>query len=215
LTYSVYVVTDTKVSGRSHEEMAESAYAGGADVVQLRDKEMPAKDMLAAAKEIIKISRNHNKLFIVNDRVDVALAAGADGVHVGQSDIPCKDVRAIVPDDFIVGVSVSSVTEAVKAEREGADYVALSPIYSTSTKKDAGEGKGLETLMKMKRAVKIPVLAIGGISAENAEEIIIGGADGLAVVSAVLAEGLCITDAVKEMKRIVAEARIKASEVRQ
>ena len=215
MTYSVYVVTDTKVSGKTHEEQAESAYAGGADVVQLRDKEMSAADMLEAAKNIIKISKNHKKLFIVNDRVDVALVAGADGVHIGQSDLPCNEVRKIVPDDFIIGVSVSSVTEAVKAERDGADYIALSPIFSTSTKKDAGEGKGLDTLMKMKRAVKIPVLAIGGISAENAEEIIMGGADGLAVVSAVLAKGLCITDAVKEMKIVIEKAKFRASEVRQ
>ena len=213
--YSLYVVTDTAVSGKSHIEVAELAYTGGADVVQLRDKEMCAADMLVVARKMAEIAKSHKKLFIVNDRVDVALVSGADGVHIGQSDLPCKAVREIVPDDFIIGVSARTVTEAVTAERDGADYVVLSPIFPTETKKDAGEGAGLEVLVKMKRALGIPVLAIGGINVDNAPKIIENGADGIAVVSAVLAKGLCIPDAVKEMKILIEDAKVRASEARQ
>ena len=210
MTYSVYVVTDSVVSGRSHEDVAGQAYAGGADVVQLRDKDMCASDLLETAKRMKAISVHYDRLFIVNDRVDVALASGADGVHIGQSDLPCRVVRDMVPEGFLIGVSVSNVTEAVNAERDGADYVVLSPIFATSTKADAGEGGGIEVLKGMRRVVSIPLLAIGGITMENAKETIEAGADGVAVVSAVISKELNIPESVRDMRTVVREAKLRA-----
>ena len=143
MKYDLYVVTDEGLSrGKTHVEIAREAVAGGADVIQLRDKTADSASLYAAACEIAEICRG-KALFFVNDRLDIALAAGADGVHVGQSDLPAAVVRSLVPKDFLVGVSVGSVAEALAAEADGADYVAVSPVFSTASKHD---GLRLRTL---------------------------------------------------------------------
>ncbi len=187
--YELYVITDESLSkGLSHVEIARRAIAGGADAIQLRDKSMSGKDLMQAAKELRTITKNAGVAFIVNDRLDVALLCGADGVHLGQDDLPAKLVRTIVPEGFILGVSARTVEEAVLAEQEGADYIGLGPICDTSSKDDAGNGCGFNVISEVKRQVSIPVIAIGGLGPANAEKAIIAGADGLAVISAVVSQ---------------------------
>ena len=205
--YSLYVLTDEHLSrGKSHVELARLAAEGGADVIQLRDKHLESRQLYETALEISKICRQHDVLFIVNDRVDIALAAKADGVHVGQGDIPAAVLRKFVPPDFIIGVSAGTAEEALRAEKDGADYVALSPVFDTSSKDDAGSGRGIEELKKMKQAVSIPVLAIGGINKDNIKEVIAAGADGAAVISAVVSQE-DVTAAAASLKRVITEVR--------
>ncbi len=207
MAYDLYVVTDEQIGrGRSHADLARLAVAGGADAVQLRDKTLSCRDLLAAAHEVRAVTAAAEALFIVNDRLDVALAAGADGVHLGQSDLPVEYARRLAPPGFIVGVSVGCADEAVRAAAGGADYVALSPIFDTGSKADAGDGHGLATLAAVRSAVGVPVLAIGGIGHRNVREVIAGGADGVAVISAVVAAE-DVTAAARELKELITAAK--------
>ena len=206
--YSLYVVTDPDISlGRSPVEIAALAYEGGADVVQLRDKHADGGQLLEWAKEIRKIADSNRKLFIVNDRLDIAILSKADGVHLGQSDIPISDARKLVSPDFIIGASVKSVEDALEAERDGADYLGLT-VFETKTKADADPAAGLELLNEMHLAVSIPIVAIGGMSKENASSVVKAGADGVAFVSAVVSQ----KDVVRTSKDL--KALITASKAR-
>ena len=206
MKYDLYVVTDEGLSrGKTHVELAREAVAGGADVIQLRDKTADSASLYAAACEIAKICRGKT-LFFVNDRLDIALAAGADGVHVGQSDLPAAVVRSLVPKDFLVGVSVGSVAEALAAEADGADYVAVSPVFSTASKHDAGDGHGLDTARAICDAVSVPVVGIGGLNKDNIPEVISAGIDGIAVISAVVSQE-DISASAAELSAIIAEAK--------
>jgi len=207
MKYDVYVVTDETVAGgRSHAEIARLATAGGADVIQLRDKARSCSELVRIGREIAIIAHGAGAGFLVNDRLDVAIACGADGVHLGQGDVSCGVARQIAPPGFIIGVSVGSVAEARDAEREGADYVALSPVFATGSKHDAGPGHGPGLLRRIRSSVSIPVLAIGGIGPENAGEVIGAGADGVAVISAI-AGAPDITGATRRMVAVVAEGK--------
>jgi len=187
--YGLYVVTDEGISrGLTHADIAERAVRGGADVIQLRDKRMEGRKLMEHARRIRHITRAAGKLFIVNDRLDIALASGADGVHLGQEDMAVGDARRLTPAGFIIGVTVHDDREAVSAEKAGADYAGLSPIFRTGSKSDAGAACGLPMLRKVERAVSIPVVAIGGIGPSNARRVLEAGADGLAVISAVVSQ---------------------------
>ena len=141
MRYGLYVITDEGIArGLSHVEIARKVAEGGADVIQLRDKARTGKDMLTIAVQIREIARSSGVTFIINDRLDLALASDADGVHLGQEDLPVPFARRVSPRGFIIGTSVRTVQEALIAETEGADYVALSPIFDTPTKSDAGPG---------------------------------------------------------------------------
>jgi thiamine-phosphate pyrophosphorylase len=203
----LYVITDEALSrGLPHAVIAQQAVDGGADVIQLRDKHCPSRELIRAGKEIRIITRRTGAMFIVNDRLDIAIACGADGVHLGQGDMRCGTARQLAPTGFIIGVSVGTVEEAVVAERSGADYIALSPIFSTGSKSDAGPGHGLQLLRKIRSAVGIPVIAIGGIGPGNAGRLIDAGADGIAVISAVVSQP-DITAAARRLADIVAERK--------
>lgn len=202
----LYVVTDEHVSGgRSHAEIARLAVSGGASIIQLRDKGMSSRELTSAGREIAAITRPSGALLIVNDRLDVALACGADGVHLGQGDMRPGTARQLAPAGFIIGVSVGTVEEALEAEREGADYLALSPVFATASKGNAGPGHGLARLRQIRRAVTVPLVAIGGINRENARDVIAAGADGIAVISAVVAAP-DIAGAARELLMIVRAA---------
>ena len=206
MSYDLYVVTDDKLSnGLSHVEVARLSYEGGADIVQLRVKDDDPR-FLDWAKEISAISKSYGRTFIVNDSVDIALRSGADGVHVGQGDTPVQDVRKFVPEDFIIGVSVGNAEEAMIAEENGATYVALSPIFDTASKDDAGHGHGLKVLSEIRDAVGIPVIAIGGINKSNTPDVIRAGADGVAVISAVVSQP-DVSAAARELRGIVVNAK--------
>ena len=204
--FALYVVTDEVVSGgRTHLECARASVSGGADVVQLRDKVRSGREILEISEEIRAVTARSGTLFIINDRLDIALAAGADGVHLGQEDLPVADARRLAPRPFLIGASVGSAEEALQAERDGADYVAVSPVFSTGSKADAGPGLGLSTVAAVRRAVRIPVVAIGGIGTANAADVVGAGADGCAVISAVLGKA-DIAAAARYLRGIVIKA---------
>lgn len=205
-SFALYVVTDEAVSGgRSHLECVREAVAGGADAVQLREKERSDGEILAIAAEIRAVTARSGTLFLVNDRLDIALAAGADGVHLGQSDLPIAVARRLAPRPFLIGASVGSAGEAIQAERDGADYVAVSPVFPTGSKEDAGPAHGLEAVAAVRRSVRIPVIGIGGIGPANAAEVIQAGADGCAVISAVVGHP-DMADAARSLRGIVLRA---------
>lgn len=208
--YWLYVVTDPDLAnGLSHSQQAELACRGGADVIQLRDKNADDAEFSRYAREMKRICDRYGSTFIVNDRLDIALECEADGAHLGQSDLPIAEARKRVPKWFILGCSVGSPEEAVKAERDGADYVALSPVFDSASKLDAGPGHSLAVLSEIRKAVKIPVLAIGGINKDNAASVIEAGAVGCAVISAVVSQP-DVEKAARELREII----IKASKVR-
>jgi thiamine-phosphate pyrophosphorylase len=207
MNFDLYVITDETIGGGlSPAEIAQRAIAGGADTIQYRDKTSSARDLLHTARELCTLTRKTGTVFIVNDRLDIALACGADGVHLGQDDLRVSTARQLAPPGFIIGVSVGTVEEAAEAEREGADYVALSPTFSTGSKNDAGPGHGLDRLREIRRGVSLPVIAIGGISRRNVRDVIAAGADGIAVISAVVASP-DITAAARELRDLVRVSR--------
>jgi len=205
--YDLYVVTDEQIGrGRSHAELAARAVAGGADVVQLRDKNLSGRDLFSAALAIREITSDAGALFIVNDRLDIALASGADGVHLGAGDLPIREARRIAPAGFIIGASVGSTATAVQAAAQGADYVALSPTFATGSKNDAGPGHGLTMLSEIRTAVSLPLVAIGGITPANVADVIAAGADGIAVISAVVAQD-DVAAAARDLRSRIAAAK--------
>lgn len=207
MNFDLYVITDETISGgQSHAEIVRQAVLGGADSIQLRDKRRSCAGLTVIGREIAEITRKAGAGFIVNDRLDVAMACGADGVHLGQDDMAVITARQLAPPGFIIGVSVGSVEEAREAERDSADYLALSPVFSSASKDDAGPGHGLETLREIRRAVSIPVIAIGGINRKNVRDVIKAGADGIAVISAVVASP-DITTAARELRELVRESK--------
>ena len=188
IDYSLYVITtDLSSSMENHLEIARDALCGGATVIQFREKEAGTRELLYLARQIKKVAEAAKVPLIVNDRVDIGLAVDAEGVHIGQGDIPIEVARRLLGKDRIIGVTATSLEEAVEAERRGADYLGVSPVFATPSKDDAGEPMGLKKLGEIRRAVRIPIVAIGGITRENLEGVINAGADGIAVISAIAA----------------------------
>ena len=186
--YSLVLVTDRALAhGRPTADIVRAAVAGGVTCVQLREKDCGTREFLDEARKLLAILRPLGVPLIINDRVDVALAAGADGVHIGQQDLPLADVRRLAPAGWIVGVSAESVEDAIRAEQGGADYIGASPVFATPTKTDHAPPLGLDGLRSIRAAVKLPLVAIGGLHARNARDVVRAGADGLAVVSAIVA----------------------------
>jgi thiamine-phosphate pyrophosphorylase len=184
--YSLYLVTDRGLSrGRSNLEIITGAVKGSANVVQLREKHASTREFLNEALAIREFCRDNNVTFIINDRIDIALAVDAEGVHVGQDDMPIEYARRILGKDKIIGVSAFNEKEAIEAEKAGADYIGVSPIFTTPTKPELDKGVGLKGLKLIRNAVKIPLVAIGGLGPSNAYDVIMAGADGIAVVSAI------------------------------
>jgi len=192
--------------GRDHIDVARAALAGGCRVVQFRDKAMNTRDLLATAQELRELTRAREARLIINDRVDIALAAGADGVHVGNEDMPVAVARRLMGDAAIVGASVATAAEAEAAAMDGASYVSAGSVFRTGSKPDAGEPIGLEPVRRIKAAVAVPVLAIGGIDRDNVGAVIGAGADGVAVIAAV-AEAADMVAATEDLRRHIAEAR--------
>jgi thiamine-phosphate pyrophosphorylase len=187
MTIGLCVITDEVLApGCSHILIAEEALKGGAGMIQLRDKRRSGVELYNIATRINKLCKNLGSTFIVNDRLDIALASGADGVHLGQQDLPLTAARRLAPSPFIIGISVKTVEEAIEAEKNGADYLGVGPVYPTGTKPDAGPDIGPGLIKSISENTKIPIIAIGGINLLNAIEVIKAGADGIAVISAVV-----------------------------
>ena len=188
IDYSLYLVADTSfMTLETAEKKVTEAIEGGVTIVQLRAKDISAAEFYNMALKIKMITGYYNMPLIINDRVDIAIAADADGVHTGQEDLPAGEVRKLIGMNKIMGISVSNIKKAEKAERDSADYLGAGAMFPTDTKLDA-KYVSIEELREIKKKVQIPVVAIGGINAGNAEKIFCAGADGIAVVSAVLGE---------------------------
>jgi thiamine-phosphate pyrophosphorylase len=184
----LYAVTDRAwLKGQTLKDQVEASLLGGATFVQLREKELDDAAFLSEAKEINALCQRYNVPFVINDNVDIAAACGADGVHVGQGDTAAAVARKRLGAGKIIGVSVQTVAQAVKAEREGADYLGVGAVFTTSTKPDA-DTVPVETLSNICKSVAIPVVAIGGITAHNILELRGTGIAGVAVISAIFAQ---------------------------
>lgn len=183
----LYVITDEELCpGRTHVEIARAALAGGARIIQIRDKNASDRDFYEAAMAIRMLTTEAGALLFVNDRVHIAAAVKADGVNVGQTDIPVSAARDILGPKAIIGLSCDSIEQAMGAEAQGADYVGFGPVFPTATKDDAGPISGIETLRQACEKARLPVVAIGGIGATNIAEVAAAGAASAAVVSAVV-----------------------------
>ncbi len=181
------MITDEDLAfPRTVQAVVKAALGGGAPAIQLRDKHKPIRELLTLARELRELTREHDALFFVNDRLDLALAAGADGVHLGPDDLPVAAVRAAVPDWFFVGYSTDDPRRARQAVAAGADYIGCGTVWATGSKDDAGAAIGLKGVAEVVHAVSVPVVAIGGISVERAPELRETNAAGMAVMSAVM-----------------------------
>jgi len=205
--FSLYAITDPfLIKEEELEKKVKEVIEAGATTIQLREKKSSSLVFLKKALELKKIIPPE-VLFIVNDRADIALGARADGVHLGQEDLPISHAREILGDDGIIGMSIHSVREAKEAEKQGADYIAIGPIFPTSTKPTTGPSLGVKVISKVKKEVKIPVVAIGGISKENVREILASGADGVALVSAIF-KGRNAGSPTREFRQIIDEMKL-------
>ena len=184
----IYPVTDTRLSGLSHAEQVARLIDGGATLIQLRDKHGAPRDLLQQAEAALRVARRNNIQIIINDRVDIAMALDA-GVHLGQSDLPAKIARRLLKPGSIVGVSTHNLAQVDIAARLSLDYVAFGPIFGTETKADHDPVVGLDGLRSARRLLgDRPLVAIGGITAENCREVIKAGADSVALISALLSD---------------------------
>ena len=183
-----YFITDSLLSRAGNRSDVHAAVSSGVEVVQYRNKNADTREMYLEALELARICQAGGSLFLINDRLDVALAVEADGVHLGQTDMPCTRARKLLGREKVIGVTVHNLAEAMQAEEEGADYLGVSPIFSTSTKKDAGRPAGIRLIEEIREQVSLPLVAIGGINHSNAPEVIRAGADCLCAISCVVAE---------------------------
>lgn len=185
LDLSLYLVTNNSEDEEKFLNIIEESLKGGVSVVQLREKKAETLDFYNLALKVKEITQKYNVPLIINDRIDIALAIDADGVHVGQSDMPAKTARSMIGEDKILGVSAANIKEAKKAQRDSADYIGVGAVYPTNTKDDATSVPKKE-LKEIVKSVDIPVVAIGGITQENAHELNDCRIDGLSVVSAIM-----------------------------
>ena len=186
IDYSVYLVTDHR--NKTDEEflnVIEEAIKGGTTIVQLREKTASTKDFYELALKVKEITSKYDVPLLINDRIDIAIAVDSEGVHIGQDDMPADIARKIIGDDKILGVSASTVDEAIKAEEDGADYIGSGAVFPTSTKDDA-DSVSKHELKEIVHSIDIPVVAIGGITLENADTLKDTGIAGFSVVSAIM-----------------------------
>lgn len=184
--YTLYLVTDRSIlKDRDLCLSIEEAILGGVTLVQLREKDVSSREFYEIGLKVKEVTSRYNVPLMINDRLDIALAIDADGLHIGQGDLPAKVARKILGEDKILGVSASTLDEALKAEKDGADYLGVGAVFTTSSKDDARD-VSIETLGKIKNAVNIPVVAIGGINENNLDELKPSNIDGIAVISCIL-----------------------------
>jgi thiamine-phosphate pyrophosphorylase len=196
----VYALTDVQLSGFSHAEQVELLSVGGASLIQLREKQMPALEFFHEAKAAVSVAERNGVQLIINDRVDVAVAVGAVGVHLGQDDLPPDAARRLLGPTAIVGYSTHNVDQALTAVRLPIDYLAIGPIFPTNTKSDTAPVLGLDGLRAVRRVIgDFPLVAIGGITHLNARDAIEAGADSIAVISALLSDPSRIAEATRSL----------------
>lgn len=203
----LHILTDTVLQSRfSHMEITRLAIAGGADTIQYRQKSGSTREMIEIARNMKQLCSEAGVTFIVNDRLDVAIAAEADGVHLGQDDFPIPMARELLGEGRIIGGSAATLDEARKCLSEGAEYVGFGPVYPTSSKDDAGPVSGIDILKQVVEIIPLPIIAIGGVGAENIPDVMRAGAHGIAVISAV-----CCQDDPEEATRALYQALNKGT----
>ena len=186
--YTLYLVTDRQLmSCDSLTEAVEQAILGGCTMIQLREKELSSLEFYNQAVAVKQVTDKYHIPLIINDRIDIAMAVQAAGVHIGQHDLPAATVRKVIGENMLLGVSASSIAEAIQAQQDGADYLGVGAMFPTGTKTDA-ESVSMEELQKIRTAVSLPIVVIGGINKGNAGRFKPMGIDGLAVVSAIIAQ---------------------------
>jgi len=181
----LYVLISSNIAKKSVKETARLVIDGGADAVQLREKTISDSKFISLAREVRDITTKRGSLLIINDRVHVVRKVNADGIHLGQQDMSALEARNIIGDEKIIGVSTHSITQARQAQKDGADYIAIGPIYPTSTK-DHEPSVGIEIIHEISEAVSIPIIAIGAITLENLDGVLKAGASRIAVCSAII-----------------------------
>jgi thiamine-phosphate pyrophosphorylase len=200
----LYPITDARLSGLSHAEQVARLNDGGASLVQLREKHLSPREFYQAAEEALVVARARNVRLIINDRADIALAIGADGVHLGQDDLPPCAARELLGERAIIGFSTHSIEQATEAASLPVDYIAIGPIFDTSSKENPDAPVGLDGLSRVRQAIgQTPLVAIGGITPETAREVIAAGADSVAVIRSLLKEPAKIERRVRELMSIL------------
>lgn len=199
----LYPVTDVRLSRLSHAEQVAKLSEGGANLIQLREKHLSPREFYDDAVEAMRVARSRGVRIIINDRVDLAMAVKADGVHLGQDDFPLQAARRLLGESAIIGLSSHNVDQAVQASLMDIDYIAVGPIFGTSTKDNPDPVVGLTGLGEIHQAVlKTPIVAIGGITSDNAPQVIKAGANAVAVISALLVPA---EDIITQTKRFIAQ----------
>jgi thiamine-phosphate pyrophosphorylase len=196
----LYPITDARLSGLSHAEQIALMGEGGASLVQLREKHLSPRDFYTAAEAALGLARERKMLLIINDRVDIALAVGADGVHLGQDDMPPAAARELLGEQAIIGFSTHSIEQAREAAQLPVDYIAIGPIFNTSSKENPDAVVGLDGLRRVRQTIgQMPLVAIGGITSETAHAVLEAGADAIAVISLLLKNPAKIAPQVREL----------------
>jgi thiamine-phosphate pyrophosphorylase len=185
----IYPITDSLISGLSHAEQVEILAAGGASLIQLREKRASPIEFYREAIDAMSVARRLGVQIIINDRVDIAIAVKADGVHLGQDDLPPDRARRLLGEGRVIGFSTHVLKQALAADAAVIDYLAIGPIFQTSTKNNPDAVVGLETLTEVRRLVSTPLVAIGGITLQTVRSVIEAGADSVAVISDLLSAG--------------------------
>lgn len=204
--FHLYVITGEQFHPERHYlEVIEEAIQGGADIVQLREKNKSKKELLEMARELRALTKAYQVTFIVNDHIDIALAVDADGIHLGQDDLPLAEARKIMGPDKIIGISTHALSEALEAEQNGADYIGVGPVFETKSKVDVVDPVGLEYVREVVSHTNIPFVAIGGIKLHNLEQVLEAGATRICVISAIVG-----ADNVKETAASFSESILKA-----
>jgi thiamine-phosphate pyrophosphorylase len=187
LDFDLYVITDRQQSaGRSLLTVVEAALHGGARAFQLREKDLPPRDLYPLALEMRQLTQAYGARLLINDRVDVALAVDADGVHLTTTSLPARVARQLLGPNRLLGVSTHNLAEAQVAAEDGSDFLVFGPVFFTPSKAPYGQPVGLDALRAVRAAVRLPILAIGGIKKANLDQVLAAGADGIAVISAVI-----------------------------
>ena len=202
-----YLVTDSNLSRNGIFSDVENALKAGCRIVQYREKKKDTKTMINEARQIKKIC-NNKALFLVNDRADVAFAANANGIHIGQDDIPYDSARKLLGKNKIIGITVHTVDEAIKAEKLGVDYIGVAPIFETDTKEDIQTPCGVEMIKKIRKEVNIPIVAVGGIKKNNLKEVINAGANSIVSINPVISSDNVYSEVI-DFIRIIKESKVK------
>ncbi len=207
IDFALYLVTDRhQTGGRPLVPLLREAVAAGLRAVQLREKDLATRPLLILAEEVLRLTREHGVWLLINDRVDLTMALGADGVHLRSNSLPVSVARRLLGPDRVIGVSAHSVDEVMQAESEGADFAVLGPVYDTSSKRAYGHSIGLPPIQEASRRCRIPVFAIGGITAPRVHDVRRAGAFGIAVISSILTAE-CVASATRDLLEAVTSWR--------